>query len=112
MAVSFDADKAYMAADPSPPAVSCLLFPGGPFQWCDAVSNSAQAKSTPPKSSTPKNSQPEVRRRSKRKTLAFNPVQWLCVFFSRWQKRRHHGGFHRFVYSVYVPDLEAHISIF
>lgn len=38
-----------------------FFLPGGPSQWCAAVSNSAQAKSMPPKSSTPKSSQPEVR---------------------------------------------------
>lgn len=49
--------------------VFCLCFPGGPFQWCAAVSNSAQAKSTPPKSSTPKSSRPEVRESEKRRWL-------------------------------------------
>ncbi len=96
---------------PSPPPVSCLCFPGEPFQWCAAVSNSARAKSTPPKSSTPKSSRPEVREGSERKTL--NPVcVCVCVFSGarkNMKKQRHHGGFHHY---VCVPDLKAHISIF
>lgn len=86
--------KLYMAADPSPPPVSCLCFPGGPFQWCAAVSNSAQAKSTPPKSSTPKNSRLEVRGRSERKTLTWLCV-CVCVFLG--ESRGIMGVFHHYV---------------
>lgn len=58
------------------PVSPVFCVPGGPFQWCVAVSNSAQAKSTLPKSSTPKSSRPEVRKSKLSATLSlFRNVQ-------------------------------------
>lgn len=56
-----------------------FFFPGGPSQWCAAVSSSARAKSMPPKSSTPKSSQPEVRGSVSNKNRHQKPSLWLRV---------------------------------
>lgn len=71
-----------------------FFSPGGPFQWCVAVSNFVQAKSMQPKSSIPKSSRPEVR--VKNKAIKYS------VHFQEFGEAE--ASFHR---HVYVLDLKG-----